>query len=63
MWIVLAVAAGGALGAAARYSVDRVIELRVLTVFPWSTWTVNITGCFLAGLLVAALVDRHDLPP
>ena len=63
MWIVLAVAAGGALGAATRYSVDRVIELRVLTVFPWSTWTVNITGCFLAGLLVAALVDRHDLPP
>ena len=33
-----------------------------MTVFPWSTFTVNVTGCFLAGLAVAALVDRHDLP-
>jgi fluoride exporter len=60
--LALAVALGGAAGALARYGLDRLIEHHVLTVFPWSTFTINLTGCFLAGLTVAALVDRHDLP-
>ena len=63
MPIIVAVAVGGALGAAARYSVDRLIELRVFAIFPWSTLTINVTGCFLAGLVVASLVDRQHLPP
>jgi fluoride exporter len=60
--LVIAVGLGGAAGALARYGLDRLIEHHVMTVFPWSTFTINITGCFLAGLAVAALVDRHDLP-
>ena len=60
--LVIAVALGGAAGALARYGLDRLIEHHVVTVFPWSTFTINITGCFLAGLAVAVLVDRHDLP-
>jgi CrcB protein len=62
MLVVLAVAVGGALGALARYGLDRFVQHHVITVFPWSTFTINVTGCFLAGLAVAALVDRHDLP-
>ena len=62
MLLVIAVGLGGAAGALARYGLDRLIEHHVVTVFPWSTFTINITGCFLAGLAVAALVDRHDLP-
>ncbi len=62
MLLVIAVGLGGAAGALARYGLDRLIEHHVMTVFPWSTFTINITGCFLAGLAVAALVDRHDLP-
>jgi CrcB protein len=62
MPIVLAVAAGGALGATARYLLDRFIEQRSFTVFPWSTLTVNVSGCFVVGLVIAALVDRHHLP-
>jgi fluoride exporter len=60
--IPLAVALGGALGALTRYSVDRLIERRSVALFPWSTFTVNATGCLLIGVVVAALVDRHDTP-
>jgi CrcB protein len=62
MPVLLAVALGGALGASARYSIDRLIEQRSFAVFPWSTFTINVSGCFLIGLVVAALVDRHHLP-
>jgi CrcB protein len=60
--LAIAVALGGAAGALARFGLDRLIEHQIVTVFPWSTFTINLTGCFLAGLAVAALVDRHDLP-
>ena len=36
MPVFLAVAAGGALGSLSRYVVDRLIERRVASVFPWS---------------------------
>jgi len=62
MAVVFAVGVGGALGATARYGVDRFIEHRVFTVFPWSTFVINATGCFAAGLVIATLVDRHHLP-
>ena len=62
MPIQLAVAAGGALGALARYLVDRSIEARAFSLFPWSTFTINLSGCFVVGAVVAALVDRHDTP-
>jgi CrcB protein len=62
MLLVVAVALGGAAGALARYGLDRFIEHHVLTVFPWSTFLINVTGCFAAGVAVAVLVDRHDVP-
>jgi CrcB protein len=62
MPIQLAVAAGGALGALARYLVDRAIEARAFGLFPWSTFTINLSGCFVVGAVVAALVDRHHTP-
>jgi len=62
MLLVVAVGLGGMAGALSRYGLDRLIEDHVSSVFPWSTFTINITGCFLAGLVVAGLVDRHDLP-
>ena len=62
MPVTVAVALGGALGAVCRYGLDRLIERRSFAVFPWSTFVVNVTGCFLAGVAVAVLVDRHDTP-
>lgn len=58
----LAVAVGGALGSVSRYGLDRLIEHRSFSVFPWSTFTINVSGCFLIGLVIAALVDRHAAP-
>jgi fluoride exporter len=62
MPVVIAIAVGGAAGALARYGLDGLIERHVVTVFPWSTFTINVTGCFLAGAAVAALVDRQEVP-
>jgi CrcB protein len=62
MPIFLGVAIGGAIGASARYGLDRLIEARSSAVFPWSTFTINVTGCFLIGVITATLVERHHLP-
>jgi CrcB protein len=62
MPIAVAVALGGAAGAVARWGVDRLIERRSFAVFPWSTFTINVSGCLLIGAVVAVLVDRHHTP-
>ena len=62
MATIAAVVAGGSLGTLARYGLDVAIERRSVSLFPWSTFTINLSGCFLVGLLIAALVDRHHAP-
>ena len=62
MPVVLAVALGGGLGALSRYGLDRLIERRSFSVFPWSTFAINISGCLVIGVIIAALVDRHHTP-
>src|SRR5262245_16921070 len=62
MSVLAGVAVGGAVGALSRYGVDRVIEQRVVSAFPWSTFVVNVTGCFVVGFVIAALVDRGNAP-
>lgn len=47
----LAVAAGGAAGAVCRYVVDFVVTQRLTGVFPWGTWTVNVGGSLLIGVI------------
>jgi CrcB protein len=49
--ILLLVALGAALGAPLRYLTDRAIQARHDTVFPWGTFTVNITGSLVLGFL------------
>ena len=60
MAVVLAVAVGGALGALSRYGLMTFVDRRTLSIFPWDVFVVNVTGCFLVGLVVSALVDRHE---
>jgi fluoride exporter len=62
MPVIIGVALGGALGASSRYLLDRAIEQHTFSVFPWATFTINLTGCFLIGVITEALVDRHHLP-
>lgn len=52
MNMVLAVAAGGALGAVARYLTVLATTRAWGPAFPWGTVTVNIIGSVLMGLLV-----------
>jgi CrcB protein len=54
---LLILALGGALGTLARYGLNGVISARVAT-FPLGTMIVNVTGCFVIGLL-APLALRH----
>ncbi|MEO5925154.1 MAG: fluoride efflux transporter CrcB [Bryobacteraceae bacterium] len=54
----LAVMAGAALGGLARYLIVSTIAARVAGRFPWGTFTVNIVGCFLIGLISTILVER-----
>ncbi|HZR96080.1 MAG TPA: CrcB family protein [Gaiellaceae bacterium] len=58
MPIVLGVALGGALGASARYGADRLISTH--STFPWSTFAVNVLGCFLIGVCSQELGDAPE---
>lgn len=49
---VLLVAVGAAIGAPLRYVVDRLVQARHGSVFPWGTLTVNVAGSALLGFFV-----------
>ena len=51
---VLLVALGAMVGAPLRYLVDRFIQARHDTIFPWGTLTVNVAGSLIMGFLVGA---------
>lgn len=46
------VACGGALGATLRYGAGFLIS-KPQGLFPWTTWSVNLLGCFFAGIFFA----------
>ncbi|MEU3253427.1 fluoride efflux transporter CrcB [Streptomyces sp. NPDC006997] len=50
------VVAGGMVGAPLRYLTDRAVQSRHDSVFPWGTFTVNVVGSLLLGLLTGAAV-------
>ena len=55
------VALGGAMGSVARYKLGGfALHHTQSWDFPVSTFSVNVIGCFVIGLL-AALVEHHDL--
>jgi fluoride exporter len=60
-WDVLAaIAAGGALGAPARYEVAQIIHIAKDT-FPWATFWTNVSGSFVLGFFLIVLIERY--PP
>lgn len=48
------IAIGGALGAIGRYSIQQWIPSKN---YPWSTFIVNLVGCFLIGCLAAKAIQ------
>jgi CrcB protein len=55
---VLLVALGAAVGAPLRYLVDRAVQSRHGSTFPWGTLGVNVSGSMLLGLLTGLPVGH-----
>ncbi|MFI9593978.1 fluoride efflux transporter CrcB [Nonomuraea sp. NPDC052265] len=53
MTTLLLVVLGAAVGAPARYLIDRAVQARHDSLFPWGTFTVNVAGSALLGFLLA----------
>lgn len=54
--IVLAIAAGGAVGGSLRLGVNELVPTPT-DGFPWSTFAENVTGCLLLAVLMIYLVE------
>jgi len=55
---VMAIAAGGALGAVMRWYVAGFIQRLSGSAFPWGTLAVNVVGSFLLGFLFVWMLER-----
>ncbi|MET8543786.1 fluoride efflux transporter CrcB [Kitasatospora sp. NPDC004799] len=52
-WLLVVV--GAVVGAPLRYLTDRAVQSRHDSVFPWGTFTVNVVGCLVLGLVTGAV--------
>jgi len=59
---LITVAIGGGLGASGRYLAGILFRSLSSGGFPWATFAVNITGCFLIGL-VAGKTNNFEATP
>lgn len=57
---ILFVGLGGFLGAIARYALSGLLQTSAQGRFPCGTFTVNVLGCLVAGILVG-VAERYDL--
>lgn len=48
---LLIVGLGGGVGSMSRYAVQKILQAQSIATFPIGTLLVNITGCFLIGIL------------
>ncbi|MFE6776589.1 fluoride efflux transporter CrcB [Streptomyces sp. NPDC057702] len=60
--MVAVVAAGGALGASARYGAG-LLWPTAPHAFPWTTLCVNVVGCALIGVFLVVLQEAWHAPP
>ena len=58
-----AVVAGAGIGGGLRYVLGGWLAERWGTSFPWHTFTINVTGAFLLGVVMALSVERSLLSP
>jgi CrcB protein len=60
--LFLVVAAGGLVGAPARYLLDQAVTRRAGSRLPWGTLVINLSGSLLLGFLAGLALAGH-LPP
>ena len=57
--IVVGLAVAGSLGAILRYLVDRAVQARARSEFPYGTLVINVTGSLILGFLTGAALHHH----
>ena len=62
IWLLCIGLAGGA-GALARYGLAKFVQDSTKGLFPWGTFTVNVAGCLVFGLLFVVMTDRFNVNP
>lgn len=60
---IMAIAAGGALGALLRYWTSVAVHSRLGSGFPYGTLVVNVVGSLLMGFLYIWLLERMSVGP
>src|SRR5262245_812364 len=60
---ILLVALGGSVGSVARYLMQKWFNENHPHPFPWGTFSVNLIGCFLIGVIYAASEKSTVLSP
>ena len=55
---ILLVGLGGAAGAIARWAIGLAIDRKVGTAWPWGTFVINVTGCFVIGLFLTLVSQK-----
>ena len=53
----------GAAGTLARYGLQGLVQIRVASTFPYGTLLINLTGCFLLGVIGQFTLNRMVLSP
>ncbi len=53
----------GAIGTLARYGLQGVVQIRAASTFPFGTLLINLSGCFLLGLIGQFTLNRLVISP
>jgi fluoride exporter len=61
--IILIVGSGGFIGSVLRYLTTRYIQVHYFSVFPWGTFSVNIIGSLLIGIIYGLSEKGNLLTP
>ena len=57
------IAVFGAIGTLARYGLQGLVQAGTRGTFPYGTLLINLTGCFLLGLIGQLTLNRMMIPP
>jgi fluoride exporter len=60
---IFLIALFGAIGTLARYGLQGVVQIKMGSTFPYGTLLINLTGCFLLGLIGQLTLNRVIIPP
>jgi CrcB protein len=53
----------GAVGTLLRYGIQGLVQVGTGGTFPWGTLLINLTGCFLLGLIGQIMLNRMMISP